>query len=218
MTCSNSGIWFYGLNTPPARPYYGVSARFTTPDALPSLTCAVAYWVSCRSTTPDETGAGRFYQATLAYAGGQWVFSFGYSNQHLSQPPFGGLAPKPSSTYELGIRFTGSKVECYVTDVAAGISYLMGSVPDTGSGDTGDRPGAIMEGFTMDLAEMAVKPFRVGSMSLFIKPWWASLLALFRIQVPAKQTPWTNETAYQQGDRPPQVALAPLADGSYDLG
>jgi hypothetical protein len=85
MTCHNSGIWMYGnYSEGISGTKYGTLTYIKTSSSLPNITCAVAYWAGCKSTTNE-----RFYQATIAYVAQYgWHFSWGYSqtiflNHHI---------------------------------------------------------------------------------------------------------------------------------------
>jgi hypothetical protein len=170
MVCSGTTVWFYGNRTKSLTgTYYGVLTRIHTPSSLPSLNCELAYWVGCRSTTLDEGSNHRFNQTTIAYdhTAGKWVFSWGYSANHLAQGGYTGLYPQTSSDYELGIQFINNKVQFYVTDLGASTQYVMGSIDDTGTLYTSDKPSFTMEGFSTDITDINVDAFKAYTFNLF---------------------------------------------------
>lgn len=173
MTCKPRS-WFYGnASRGITGVKYGTLTRIATPASLPDTACTVACWVSCRSTKLDEAGERRFYQAAIAYTPqvGHWHFSWGYSANHLAQPPYTGLTPAVNHDYELGIRFTGGKVEAYVIDLATGIKHIMGTLQDRGTMWVDDNPGFIMEGFTDRIREMDVPAFKAYTFNVFLSPF-----------------------------------------------
>jgi hypothetical protein len=172
MSCKPNS-WFYGnCGSGITGTRYGTLTRIKTPSSLPSITCTVAYFVSCRSTNLDSEGKHRFYQATIAYtpSAGYWHFSWGYSPDHLGQPPYTGLIPVVNHDYELGIKFTGSVVQAFVRDLPIGTNYTMGSFADNGTMWLGDQPGFIMEGFTDNISEMNVSAFKAYTFNYFLTP------------------------------------------------
>ncbi len=228
MTCASSGIWFYGLHTTPTGPYYGVSVSIRTPKVLKPTDCTVAYWVACRSTTLDEHGACRFYQSTIAYTPnvGRWHFSFGYSTEHLAQPPYTGLTPEEDHAYALGVKFDGINATCYVTDLETATDYAMGTVPDSGSGWTGDKPGLVMEGFSDDPADTRVDQFEAYGFELlapakmsFLDMLLALLLALLgRRKNRLAWREWDGATSFVQGAVPLAVRTSDLGSHHYLVG
>jgi hypothetical protein len=210
MTCYNSGIWFYGIASRNiSGTKYGTLTRIKTPSSLPQTTCSVAYWVSCRSTNLDENNNHRFYQATIAYtpSAGYWHFSWGYSANHLSQPPYQGLTPATNHDYELGIRFTGSEVEAYVIELTSGVKYTIGTVSDNGTMWVNDNPGFILEGFTTQISEMNVDAFKAYTFNVFLSPY--------------SSQEWPNAAAFKQesgGSVPSGIHTYDMDSHQYLIG
>jgi hypothetical protein len=173
MSCLQNS-WMYGnvaYNITGTR--YGVLGRLTTPSSLPSVNCLTTYWVGCRSTTLDESGANRFYQTAIAYvsSAGRWCFSWGYSTKHLSQRPYTGLYPTTNHSYELGIKFTGTNVILYVVDLSNGQTYSMGTVPDSGTMVTStDQPSFLLESYAGVIGDMNVPAFELYTFNYFLTP------------------------------------------------
>ncbi len=211
MTCSNSGIWFYGVKAEGlSGQLYGTISRIRTPGSLPPITCSIAYFVSCRTTTHDESGSFRFYQSTIAFtpSAGRWHFSWGYSTQHLAQPPYTGLYPQPNHDYELGIQLKNNNAQMYVTDLGTSTVYVMGTVPDAGTLWMGDKPGFLLEGFTTNINEMNVPAFKAYGFRVFDSPSSSS-------------HPWPHASGVNQqnpGAPPSQIQTVDLGGYEYLIG
>ena len=201
MSC-HTNSWFYGNRALGlSGTYYGTLTRIRTPSSLPSTTCSVFYWVACRSTANNN----RFYQATIAYTptAGYWHFSWGYSPDHLSEPPYTGLRPTTNHDYELGIKFNGSNVVLYVVDLSTGITYNMKTVSDTGTmlNGSSDQPSFLMEGKTDQISEMNVSAFKAYTFNYFLSP--------------NSSTEWPHATPYNS---PASDYIIPSQIHTYDLG
>ena len=194
---------------------YGTLTRITTPSTLPvypDITSPVAYWVGCRSTNLDEGSANRFYQAAISYDpawtdNDYWRFSWGYSRDHLGQEPDWDIYAETNHNYELGIRFTGTQVEAYVTDLATSTIHTLGSLPDNGTlYVAGDQPSFLMEGYVSSISTMNVSAFKAYNFNVFLSP--------------STSQEWPGATVHQEGtiSIPAEIGTTVAGTHQYYIG